>query len=456
MPAMAYLRNLIYLLLLVLASPWLMYAAWWKGKYRGGWEEKLLGRVPRRNGDRRCLWLHAVSVGEINLLAPLLARWEKLFPDWDCVISTTTRAGYELARQKYAPRTVFYAPLDFSWAVERALRRIRPDLLVMAELEIWPNWIDAATRRGVPVAVVNGRLSEKSFRGYQKLQRVLQGTFSQLAFVAAQNEEYARRFRELGVPSRRVHVTGSVKFDGANHDRGNTATQRLAALAGIKPTDVVFLAGSTQETEETAAVAAWQSAAAAHPQLRLILVPRHPERFDAVAQQLQQQGVRFQRRSRLEKECVDPTARVLLVDVVGELGAWWGTAQIAFVGGSLTQRGGQNMIEPAAYGAAVSFGPNTWNFRDVVEQLLTHEAAEVVRDAGELTEFVRRNLEDPACAARLGTRARELVLAQTGAADRTIGLLTEMAGVAEPNVVPAPAALLNPRSAATRRSTLAG
>jgi 3-deoxy-D-manno-octulosonic-acid transferase len=218
-------------------------------------------------------------------------------------------------------------------------------------------------------------------------------------------------------------VTGSIKFDGASTDRCNPATQRLAALAGIQDTDAVFLAGSTQEPEESLAVEVFAKLVTTHPNLRLILVPRHAERFEEVARMLDKSGHIWQRRSALETERVNPSARILLVDVIGELAAWWGTASIAFVGGSLGKRGGQNMIEPAAYGAAVSFGPNTWNFRDVVAMLLAREAAVVVQDGAEMEAFVRRCLDDPEFAARLGQKARSLVLEQLGAADRTLELL---------------------------------
>ncbi|MEX2173435.1 MAG: 3-deoxy-D-manno-octulosonic acid transferase [Pirellulaceae bacterium] len=420
---MAYVFNLVYLLLAAVGAPWLAYQSWRTGKYREGWGAKLLGRVPLRHGGSRCLWLHAVSVGEVNLLAPLIQRFEQLHPDWEIFISTTTQSGYQLAQKRYAPRTVFYCPLDFTWAVRRAMRAIRPDLLVLTELELWPNLIVAARRHGAKVAVVNARLSEKSLRGYRRIAWVAQPVFRQLDLVAAQNEAYAERFLSLGARTAAVQVTGSIKFDGARTNRDNPDTQRLAQLAGIRPTDIVLLAGSTQEPEESLALDSFTSLVGIHPALRLILVPRHPERFDAVAGLLNRRGVRWQRRSRLDADRYDPGARVLLIDVVGELGAWWGAAHIAFVGGSLGQRGGQNMIEPSGYGAAVSFGPNTWNFRDVVTQLLAREAAVVVHDGSELTAFVRRALEEPDFAQQLGSRARELVLEQQGAADRTIALL---------------------------------
>jgi 3-deoxy-D-manno-octulosonic-acid transferase len=426
----SWLFNAIYAVLLVILAPWLLDAAWRAGKYRRGLLGRLLGRVPERRADRPCLWLHAVSVGEVKLLAPLLAAIERAHPQYECAISTTTAAGYALAQQKYgtAGRPVFYAPLDFSWGVARALDRLRPRAILLAELEIWPNLLAEASRRGVPVAVVNGRLGERSFRGYRRLRWLLAPAFAGLELAAVQSDEYARRFAALGTPPERVHVTGSLKFDGARTDRDNPATRRLAELAGIGPDDAVFLAGSTQEPEEALALAAYRELAAEHPRLRLILVPRHPERFDDVARLLERSGLPWRRRTELETYADGPRrekgqAPILLVDVVGELDAWWGTARVAYVGGSMGSRGGQNMIEPAAYGAAVSFGPRTHNFRDVVELLLGGGAAVVVRDGGELTSFLRRCLEEPRYAAELGRRARSLVAGQLGATERTMRLL---------------------------------
>jgi 3-deoxy-D-manno-octulosonic-acid transferase len=364
-----------------------------------------------------------VSVGEVNLLAPLLCEIRGRRPDWECVISATSLTGFTLARKKYADCTVFYCPLDFSWAVRRAMKRIRPDCLVLAELELWPNLILAARRSGARVAIINGRLSDRSYRGYRRFGRLLRPLVARLDVVAAQNKEFAERFRALGCRSDAVHVTGSIKFDGAQTDRANQATLELRRLGGFADSDVVFLAGSTQQPEEALALATYKHLRSAHPRLRLVLVPRHPERFDEVASLLAASGLAWQRRSRLNVEGARPEARVLLVDTVGELGAWWGTADIAFVGGSLHKRGGQNMIEPAAYGACVSFGPNTRNFRDIVAQLLSADAAMVVTSGDELTAFVERCLTDVSYADELGRRARELVASQLGATARTFTLL---------------------------------
>ncbi len=419
---MAYLLNLLYLALLAALSPYLLWSALRKGKYRQGYAAKLWGAVPTRSGSRPCVWLHAVSVGEVNLLQRLVAELAQRRPDWDLFISTTTKSGFELAQKRYPHLTVFYCPLDFSWAVRRAMRRIRPDLVVLAELELWPNLVRAAREHGSRIAIINGRLSDRSFRGYRRLRPLVRWVLRQIDLVAVQNDQYADRFRALGTPPERIAVTGSLKFDGAETDRGNAHTTRLRDLAGFRSDETIFLAGSTQEPEEALAVAAYRSLRRAHPGLRLILVPRHPERFEAVAALLRDLQVRFRRRSELLDKPLGPD-EVLLVDTVGELGAWWGAAHVAYVGGSLSRRGGQNMIEPAAYGAAVSFGPNTWNFRDIVAAFLAADAAVVVRDGEELTDFVRRALEEPDFAQRLGERAGRLVQSQLGAVGRTADLL---------------------------------
>ena len=437
---MRYVLNIAYLLLLVILCPWWLYAAIFRGKYREGYSDKLFGMVPRRTGDQKCIWMHAVSVGEVNLLQPLIDQLPTDLPGWECCISTTTKTGYDLARKKYRGHTVFYCPLDFSWSVAAAMRRVRPDLLLLAELELWPNLIAAANRHGARVAIANGRLSEHSARGYQRIRWFVRRILRGIDLVAAQHGEYAERFIRLGAAPASVVVTGSIKFDGAETDRGNPQTRALARLAGFCDRDVVFLAGSTQHPEESLALQAFLHLIPQYPDLRLVLIPRHPNRFDEVARLLDSAGVTWQRRSKLGPvSATEPTvsdrpeklpqtrsARILLVDTIGELGAWWGTAHIAFVGGSMGSRGGQNMIEPAAYGAAVAFGPHTKNFRDVVRLLRAAEAAEVVDDGAQLLAFVEHCLHDPAWARQLGLRAQELVQRQQGATQRTLALLKNL------------------------------
>jgi 3-deoxy-D-manno-octulosonic-acid transferase len=429
---MPYLLNLVYLALLIVASPWLVVQALRTGKYREGFGEKLLGLVPRRNSTSKCIWLHAVSLGEVSLIGPLVAELRRRHPEFQLVISTTTLTGHALAASRYPENTVFYCPLDFTWAVRRAVRRIRPDLLVLAELELWPNLIAAARNSGAQVAIVNGRLSDRSFRGYRRLGPLVRRCLRQLNLVAVQNRQYADRFLALGAADEVVYVAGSLKFDGAETDRANPKTAYLRELAGFAPDDIVFLAGSTQEPEERLAIEAYRILAPQHPRLRLVIVPRHPERFDEVARLLASSGLIWERRSGWTERGGSRVARVLLVDKVGELGAWWGTAAIAYVGGSMGKRQGQNMIEPAAYGCAVSFGPKTRNFRDVVSLLLDARAAVVVENGAELTAFVRRSLEEPTFAAALGDRSARVVATQLGATRRTVDLLDHLLSAGKP------------------------
>ncbi len=443
---MRYIINLVYACLLIACGPWLIWSAVKKGKYRQGWREKFLGQAPIRTGDGTCVWLHAVSVGEVNLLNRLVQHYDADSRATTLFISTTTQTGFELAKKKYQQHTVFYCPLDFSWAVSQAFQRIRPDLFVLAELELWPNLIDAAHGREIPVAIVNGRLSEKSFRGYRRIRPLLAKLLRKIDLIAVQNEEYRGRFQELGAKSKQLVVTGSLKFDGAEFDRSNPRTQTLQRLCGWTSDETVFVAGSTQSPEEQYCLSVFQQLQDQFPTLRLILVPRHPERFDEVARLLNDSGESWARRTELDATELDaieldateldtleldsqkagsPT-KILLVDTVGELGSWWGLADLAFVGGSMGSRGGQNMIEPAAFGAAVSFGPNTKNFRDIVSALLQLNAAEVVIDQAELENFVRRGVESPVEAEQMGETARKFVVAQKGATLTTYKLLRHL------------------------------
>lgn len=427
----AWALNAAYLLVVVLASPLIFWSMLTKGKYREGFGEKLLGLTPRRVGNGTCVWLHAVSVGEVNLLATTLGELTSRHLDLVVVISTTTKTGYDLARRKYGDRhTVFYCPLDFSWAVRRAMKRVRPDLLVLAELELWPNLINAAKDYGARVAIINGRLSDNSFRGYERIGWFVSRALKNVDIIAAQDATTADRFQSLlhgeaKPQANRIVITGSLKYDGAQTDRNNARTTQLRHLAGFTPADVVWLVGSTQAPEEEMAIRIFSELFPKHTSLRLVIVPRHPERFGEVARLLDKSDLEWQRRSQLS-ESQAPSSQVLLVDTVGELGAWWGAATIGFVGGSFGERGGQNIVEPAAYGVATCFGPNTWNFRDIVTSLLAADGAKVVGDEAGLQTFVERCLIEPTFADELGQRAAAFVGTQLGATARTVDLLEEL------------------------------
>ena len=426
------LLDLIYLIAFVVLLPWVAWRKFSGGRpvaapwlrFSGG-----IAPLPRREAGVSRIWLHGVSVGEIQLLSSLAreihAQAGAAGIAVEFVVSSSTTTGLDLAAKRFDAAVVFPCPLDFTWAVRRVVKAVDADLLVLGELELWPHLLDAAWRHRLPVVVANGRLSDSSARGYRRVAPLVRRMLSQVTLVSARSAADAARFRSLG--ARTVIDAGSMKFDGVRGDRGADDVRRLATLAGFRDDDVVFLAGSTQAPEEALAIDAYRAAFADHPRLRLVIVPRHVERKPEIVALLEGSGLAWQARSTLDTEGAAPDARVLLVDTTGELGAWWGSATIAFVGGSLDgKRGGQNMLEPAAYGAAVCFGPHTRNFADEVAVLLAAEAACVVADGPALTAFVRDCLvAEPPLA--MGTRAAATVAAHRGAtgatAERILALL---------------------------------
>lgn len=423
---MRWVLDALYLCVLTALSPWLVYRAIRTGRYRRGLGAKLFGLSHRLPSSGRPVWFHGVSVGEIHLLRQVIASFRRLHPGQPCVVSTTTDAGHDEARRCFPDLPVFHYPLDFSWAVRRTLRQVDPALVVLAEGELWPNFLLAARRRGVPVAVINGRMSPRSGARYRRLRWLTGPLFDCIRLYAAQTEEYAAAVRSLGTPPDRVHVTGSVKYDGAGGDRRNPRTEELRQLLGVKADDLVWVAGSTMAPEEEIVLGVYQRARVAHPNLRLFLAPRQKDRFNEAAEVLRRNGAAFARRTTLTEPLSDHGA-VVLVDTIGELGALWGLADVAFVGGSLDgRRGGQNMIEPAAYGAAVVFGPHVWNFKEPAARLLEHGAASQVKDAAELEATVHQLLGDAAERGRMGAAARAFVQRQQGATEQTVRLLDDL------------------------------
>jgi 3-deoxy-D-manno-octulosonic-acid transferase len=426
---MPWIANLAYVLLLIAAAPALVYKRLRYGKYRDGWLEKLWGALPEQIAGTHRVWLHAVSVGEVLQLEQVLRKLRSACPKSEFVITTTTATGLSVARERFPQDVVCYFPLDFSWSVRRAIRRIKPSLVVLVELELWPNFTQAVQQAGLPLALVNGRISEKSWRGYRRMRPLMRRLLDRFAVLAVQTETYRERLVDLGAPPDRVIVTGSVKFDGVETNRKNGATRRFAELFDVRPEDRVFVAGSTLEPEESIVLDAWLRVRARARNLRLILVPRHPERFDDVARLLEQRGIPCVRRSTLRDrlERSGETCPVVLVDTLGELKAVWGLADLAFVGGSLVPpRGGQSMIEPAAYGAALVFGFDTANFSDFTEELLGAEAASVVHDADELAACLEKRVHDPGGASAAGQRAQQLVLRHQGTVTRTLAALAPL------------------------------
>lgn len=450
--------NLLYLSALTIALPWLFYRRCTTNRYREGIRDKLFGirksdlrkpegneatALPSRNEDRRnenrrdedgcdaprsmqTVWMHGVSVGEIQLLASLYESWHHQDPRLRFVISTTTDSGMALARKLFPDVSVTYFPFDFSWAVRSTLNVIRPDLIVLGELELWPNLTSISHQRHIPIAVVNGRLSEGSYRNYQRLSSLTRSMFSRLSFVGAQTDSYAQRFADCGTGLDRIEVTGSIKFDNVEFDRQHADVDQRRRSVGLTDANTTLVVGSTQNPEERAAIEAFLALRHQFPGLRLIVVPRHPDRFESVFNELKNLDVKLIRRSQLGVAIPVEDWEVLLVDTVGELRWWWGTADLAIVGGSFGTRGGQNMIEPAAFGANLAFGPNTSNFRDVVTLLLENEAAEVIPNLSQMQPWILDQLQRPKPGHVRAQNAIRTVKLQQGATHRTIDSLKKL------------------------------
>lgn len=421
--------NLLYAVALALLSPMILYRMLRHGRYRRGIVDKLYGltstQAARLRDGRPCVWIHAVSVGEANLLPGIVQRLRDRRPDRQIIVSASTDTGYDLAVRHFGKDRVFFCPLDFTWAVRRTLRRLAPQQLVLVELELWPNLIRLARQRGAEVMVVNGRLSARSSSRYQRLGRFTRSIFAALSWVGCQDQASRERFAACGTPRDRLRVTGSLKFDEAPTSRATPEVQSRARWAGIDAGHHVWLVGSTQAGEEEMALEIYRSIRREHPQLRLILAPRHKERFDEVAALAAAAGWQVRRRSQCDRRSDDrwDGDTIILVDTIGELRHWWGVARIATVGGSFGSRGGQNMLEPAGYGCAVCFGPNTRNFDQIARRLIEAGGAMRVADQHQLQSFVIRCLTDVAAADQLGNSARRTVLCHRGAADRTVAAL---------------------------------
>ena len=423
---MRYLLDFLYLCTLMLLFPWLLFKSCTTGKYRRGLAAKLFGlsKMPEElaRDPRPRVWFHGVSVGEIHLLRQVVAAFRQRHPEFACVISTTTDTGFDEARQRFPDLAVVYYPFDFSWAVRRTLKTIDPVLIVLAEGELWPNFLSAAKRQAIPVASINGRMSPRSYRNYRRLGGLARWLLGHLDLCAVQTQEYADNLLALGIAPQKVHVTGSVKYDGVSASRGNPKTQELRQLFDVRSEDVIWIAGSTQAPEEEIVLDIFRRLQLTQPNLRLFIVPRQKDRFEEVARLLENSGLPFSRRPLAAPRL--PRSALILVDTIGELGALWGLADVAFVGGSMDgKRGGQNMIEPAAYGAAVVFGPHVWNFKEPAANLVAIGGAVQINNAMELEVALRRLLDSREERQQRGAIAQRFVLQQQGATARTIALL---------------------------------
>jgi 3-deoxy-D-manno-octulosonic-acid transferase len=372
------------------------------------------GEVLPKQGTR--VLVHAVSVGEVRAAQALVRELAIARPDLDLVVSSTTSAGIDTARSTFPGRTVVRFPFDSSPLVARFLDSVAPDLVVLVELEIWPNLLRGARARGIPVAIVNGRATERSVRRWRRLGVSFAG-FDRLALACVQNDEYSRRFEQLGVPRDRIVVTGNLKADGIRTGAADPGSE-LRRLLGPRDGQRTLVAGSTHDPEERLVVAAAGDA-------RLILVPRHLERVPALVRDLIRLGREPQLLSRLRAgEAPDPS-RPAIVDTMGELERVYALADVAFVGGTFTDRGGQNVLEPAAQGKPVVHGPNVWNFAQEAALLERSGASRKVEDEAGLERALRELLADPAACERMSRAGIAAVELQKGATSKTVRSLLE-------------------------------
>ncbi len=404
------------------------------GKYRAGLGERL-GRIPprlRASSSRPTIWIHAVSVGEVLAISGLVAELKNRFSQYRVVISTTTDTGQQLARNRFGIENVFYFPLDFAFAIRPYLRLLRPELIVVAETEFWPNFLRLAHASGAGIAVVNARISDRSQPGYRRFRYLLSAILRQADLFLTQTEEDARRLEKLGAPAERIRVTGNLKFDVP----APASPPIIASLRTVfqdTSTSPVIVCGSTVDGEEPILLQAFVNVLASHPRAALILAPRHPERFGQVAELLEKLGIRFWRRSLWGG---DPIAGgVLLIDTIGELSALYSLADVAFVGGSLVPRGGHNIIEPAQHGVAIVVGNHTENFRDIVSLFQSRDAVRVVGPA-EFPLVLMELIANPAERVELGRRAAETLRAQMGATQRTMQALEDLLAHANDHMRP--------------------
>ncbi|MHC4573950.1 MAG: 3-deoxy-D-manno-octulosonic acid transferase, partial [Planctomycetota bacterium] len=444
---MRILIDFAYLLVAAAISPMVVYRMVRHKRYRTGWEHRL-GKITRKHPEKKCLWLHAVSVGEVNATRTIVTELQNRLPDFEITISTTTDTGFARATALYgAHLQVFYFPLDFSWIMRRVFRQIRPAICLLMELEVWPNFVQIAHQLNVPVLIVNGRVTDRSCARYAKIKPIARSIFNKLTLVLAQTNQYAERFKAIGCPAEKVIVTGSLKYDTAQVTDKVEDADVLAAQLKIDSADKLWVAGGTGNNEEKILLDVYKELKQQDQfdQLRLAIVPRKPERFDEVAHLIADTGFECVRYSALKgTDAQAPTKApiiigdaptchserseakrriskqaIILGDTMGDLRKFYSLASIIFVGRSLVPMGGSDMIEAAALGRCTIFGPHTFNFQQTVDDLLADQGAILVKDRNELLQTMIKCLTHPDFARKIAQRGQNVIRNNQGATQKT-------------------------------------
>ena len=422
--------SLLLSLGLIVLIPHFLFQALAHGKYVAGLRQRL-GSIPQVNG-KPVIWLHCVSVGETQAARPLAKRLKQQFPHHDLVVSTITLTGQNLARDVFRNEaaSIFYFPFDWRWTVRRALKAVNPAVVLIMETELWPNFLRECKTREIPVALVNGRISRQSYRRYRLIKSFLRRVLSSLSIAVMQSETDAQRLEDLGMLKDKLFTAGNLKFDAELGGELTEKTEELRTRFAFDRRVPLILAASTHAPEEQIILESIQKLRQKQP-VRLMLAPRHPERFNEVASLLQKSGLAWTRRTNA-RDPNDANSAVVLLDTIGELPATYALADIVFVGGSIVDKGGHNVLEPAAAGAAVVTGAHTHNFHAIVE--LMNEASALVQlpplegaaASDEIAYVFEKLLASPADREELGRRAKQLITANQGAADRTMQLIAPL------------------------------
>ena len=429
---MFFLYSILFTFGFLLLLPRFLFDAIFNGKYAAGFEHRL-GFLPKFDGSgKKVVWLHCVSVGETNAARPLAIKIKEDFPDLSIVVSTTTRTGQELARAAFAniADLVFYFPFDWKFTVRRSLHRIKPSVILLMETEIWPNFIRESYHSGAQLCIVNGRLSERSFNRYSKIRKFVKRVLGYLDMALMQENADATRLMSLGIRASKVRVTGNVKFDHDADERETALTSELRERFGISLDRPLIIAASTHSPEETWLLEALKTihGSSGENLPRLMIAPRHPERFDEVAEIIKKNGFTCVRRSET-KSSEDTSSNVILLDSIGELRAAYPLAEIVFVGGSLIPHGGQSIFEPAAAGKSIVTGPHTANFDAAVKEFLDKDALiQLPRIAGKdvvpkIIESLNDLLSNGKRRTALGSNALAVMNNNRGAVARTVEYL---------------------------------
>lgn len=421
--------DFVYLLAAAVYSPVIIYRVIRYKRYLTGWGQRF-GKIARKSPAKKCIWLHAVSVGEVNATRTIVKELESRFGDFEIVISTTTDTGFARAAAIYGKHLqVFYFPLDFSWIMRRAFGNIRPAICLLMELEVWPNFVQIAQQLNIPVVVVNGRISEKSFARYERIKPIAKNIFQKLSLILAQTNEYAQRFAKIGAPSEKVIVTGSLKYDTAQITDKVEGADALAAELNIG-NEELWVAGGTGPHEEKTILEVFNhlTQPGQFENLRLVIVPRKPERFDEVAQTITDAGWDFLRYSSIKNTNTRYPEKIpiILGDTMGDLRKFYSLATIIFVGRSLVPMGGSDMIEAAALGRCTIFGPHTFNFTQTVDALLESKGAIMVKDKEELLQTMWKCLSDSDFVQKIAGNGQKVIRKNQGATAKTIDQITKL------------------------------